>query len=184
MFTRCTFQTKYFPSQQSSRHAALRQSSFQTCSRRSIVQLYFLHVSVLWSSSCLQRADFLRLSGASKWMAPPMHFYPAWSERRRERERWKDEVEGRKIEMTGETDWWRRGASKSAIKTLFVSDYWCFYTQWQFLSTAQLFSRCQEWIYFILVVSVAPLPLPLHSTPPPPGAACPSGQTFQPNRAA
>lgn len=35
----------------------------------------------------------------------------------------KDEVEGRKIEMTEETDWRRRGASKSVIKKVFVLDY-------------------------------------------------------------
>lgn len=116
---------------------------FHTYSRRSIVQLYFLYVSVLWAPSCLQWADFLCLrekGGGSKWMAPPMHFIlQGMSEGQREWGRWKDEVEGRKIEMTGETDWRGRGASKSAIKTIFVLDYWCFYTQWQFLSRAQLF---------------------------------------------
>lgn len=81
-----------------------------------------------------------RRGGGSKWMAPPMHFIlQGMSEGQREWGRWKDEVEGRKIEMTGETDWRGRGASKSAIKTIFVLDYWCFYTQWQFLSRAQLF---------------------------------------------
>lgn len=57
----------------------------------------------------------------SKWMAPLMHFIlQGVKEGGRERD---ERMKGRKIEMTGETDWRRRGASKSAIKTVFVLDY-------------------------------------------------------------
>lgn len=129
---------------------------------RSIVQLNFLYVSVLWAPSCLQRADFLCLRGCSKWMAPLMHFIlqeardgEKETDERMKEGKWKWQ------ERHIVREWGSSGGRKDSLSSIIN----VFTHSYRFQQRPASYSILKEWIYFILVVYVAPSPSQLNPPP-------------------